>query len=78
MSQKRDEIMEYDKQILELLEKRIESAKVIGDIKRMNGKPIYVPEVEKEKIEKLSAICCFPGLVEAVWPVIMCYTRTVE
>lgn len=78
MSQKRNEIMEYDIQILSLLEQRIEAAKVIGDIKRMNGKPIYVPEVEREKIEKLSAASGYPGLVEAVWPVIMCYTRSVE
>ena len=76
--EKRDEIQSLDKQILQLLEQRIAAAKVIGDIKKKNGKPIYVPEVEKKKIETLSMASQYPGLVEAIWPVIMCYTRTVE
>lgn len=76
--EKRDEIQSLDKQILQLLEQRIAAAKVIGDIKKKNGKPIYAPEVEKKKIETLSEASQYPGLVEAIWPVIMCYTRTVE
>lgn len=78
MTEHRDKIQAYDLQILQLLEQRIESAKAIGEVKKRNNKPIYAPEVEKTKIEKLSAICKYPGLVEAIWPVIMCYTRTVE
>lgn len=78
MTEHRDKIQTYDLQILQLLEQRIESAKAIGEVKKRNNKPIYAPEVEKTKIEKLSAICEYPGLVEAIWPVIMCYTRTVE
>ena len=74
----RDEIQEVDKKLLSLLEKRIKIAKQIGDIKRENNKPFYVPEVEKKKIEKLASICEFPGLVETLWPMIMCYTRSVE
>ena len=76
--QKRDEIQEIDKNIICLLIKRIAAAKVIGDIKRKNNKPIYVPEVEKQKIETLAEYCGMPGLVETIWPVIMCYTRSVE
>lgn len=75
---KRDEIAQIDQELLSLLQKRVAAAKVIGDIKKKNGKPIYVPEVEKSKIELLSAQCSYPGLVEAIWPVIMCYTRSVE
>ena len=74
----RDGIQAVDEQILELLEERIKFAKAIGEIKKKNGKPIYVPEVEKQKIEKLSAICSRPGMVETIWPVIMCYTRSIE
>ena len=75
---KRDEIAQIDQELLSLLQKRVAAAKVIGDIKKKNGKPIYVPEVEKSKIELLSTQCSYPGLVEAIWPVIMCYTRSVE
>lgn len=74
----RDSIQAIDEQILQLLEQRISFGKEIGEIKKKNGKPIYVPEIEKQKIEKLSAICSRPGMVETIWPVIMCYTRSIE
>lgn len=78
MIAKRQEIAEYNTQILELLEKRIAAAQEIGAIKRMNNKPLYVPEVEKEKIAALAQKSSYPGLVETLWPVIMCYTRSIE
>lgn len=78
LEKQRDLIQSLDIEILALLEKRIEAAKVIGDIKKRNNKPIYVPEVENKKISALSAKSAYPGLVETIWPVIMCYTRSVE
>ena len=78
ITEKRNFIQKTDEQILHLIEQRIEAAKVIGDIKKKNGKPIYATDVEKAKIEKLSTLSNYPGLVEAIWPVIMCYTRTIE
>ena len=74
----RDNIQIIDKQLVNLLCERIHFAKEIGEIKKKNGKPIYVPEVEKQKIETLAEYCGMPGLVETIWPVIMCYTRSVE
>lgn len=74
----RDNIQTIDKQLVNLLCERIHFAKEIGEIKKKNGKPIYVPEVEKQKIETLAEYCGMPGLVETIWPVIMCYTRSVE
>lgn len=78
LNELRLEISAIDRDILGLLEERMASAKVVGDIKKIYNKPFYVPEVEKKKIKELSAECRYPGLVEAIWPVIMCYTRTVE
>lgn len=78
MATKRQEIARYDTQILELLERRIAAAQEIGAVKRMNNKPLYNPEVEREKIAALAKNCSHPGLVETIWPVIMCYTRSVE
>jgi chorismate mutase len=74
----RDNIQQIDKQLVDMLCERIHFAKEIGEIKKKNGKPIYVPEVEKQKIETLAEYCGTPGLVETIWPVIMCYTRSVE
>ena len=74
----RDNIQTIDKQLVNLLCERIHFAKEIGEIKKKNGKPIYVPEVEKQKIETLAEYCGMPGLVETIWPVIMCYTRSIE
>ena len=67
-----------DADILRLLEERIDAVKKVGAIKEIYDVPIYVPEVEKKKIETLSARCSYPGLVETIWPVIMCYARSVE
>ena len=74
----RDNIQQIDKQLVDMLCERVHFAKKIGEIKKKSGKPIYVPEVEKKKIEELSSLSAYPGLVEAIWPVIMCYTRSVE
>lgn len=67
-----------DTDILHLLEERIDAVKQVGAIKELYNAPIYVPEVEKRKIETLAATCKYPGLVETIWPVIMCYARSVE
>jgi chorismate mutase/prephenate dehydratase len=71
-------IQETDAELLKLLEKRIGYVKQVGEYKAERNLPIYVPEVEKRKIEALSAECTYPGLVETIWPVIMCYARSVE
>ncbi len=49
----RKEIDQIDKQILELLKRRAKVAKKIGEIKRSKGLKIYIPEREKEILEKL-------------------------
>ena len=71
-------IQETDTELLKLLEKRIGYVKQVGEYKAERNLPIYVPEVERRKIETLSAECAYPGLVETIWPVIMCYARSVE
>lgn len=74
----RTSIQMVDADILRLLEERIGYVLRVGEIKNIYDAPIYVPEVEKKKIETLSAACSYPGLVETIWPVIMCYARSVE
>ena len=74
----RTSIQMVDADILRLLEERIGYVLRVGEIKNIYDAPIYVPEVEKKKIETLSAACSYPGLVETIWPVIMWYARSVE
>ena len=74
----RTSIQMVDADILRLLEERMGYVLRVGEIKNEYNAPIYVPEVEKKKIETLSARCTYPGLVETIWPVIMCYARSVE
>ena len=74
----RTSIQMVDADILRLLEERSGYVLRVGEIKNIYDAPIYVPEVEKKKIETLSAACSYPGLVETIWPVIMCYARSVE
>ena len=74
----RTSIQMVDADILRLLEERIGYVLRVGEIKNIYDAPIYVPEVEKKKIETLSAACSYPGLVETIWPVIMFYARSVE
>ncbi len=74
----RTSIQMVDADILRLLEERMGYVLRVGEIKNEYNAPIYVPEVEKKKIETLSARCAYPGLVETIWPVIMCYARSVE
>ena len=74
----RTSIQMVDADILRLLEERMGYVLRVGEIKNEYNAPIYAPEVEKKKIETLSARCAYPGLVETIWPVIMCYARSVE
>ena len=49
----RKEIDEADRLILDAFERRINAGRRIGELKRLEGKPVYDPVREKEKIEDL-------------------------
>jgi len=44
----RRKIDEMDEQIVELIGKRAEAAKAIGDLKRQAGLPVYEPQRERD------------------------------
>ena len=44
----RKKIDEMDEQIVELIGKRAEAAKAIGDLKRQTGLPVYEPQRERD------------------------------
>lgn len=78
LSQGRRAIQEIDEQIVELLNIRFFHCRNIMKLKRANGKPLFDPEVEAQKIKTLSLCSDYKGMVEAIWPVIMCYAKTLE
>jgi chorismate mutase len=52
----RQKIDEMDEQIVELISKRAEAAKAIGDIKRQSTLPVYEPQRETEVFEHVKRV----------------------
>ncbi|MBI2015708.1 MAG: prephenate dehydratase [Candidatus Rokubacteria bacterium] len=74
-------INELDNQILQLLTQRAEAALRIGDLKRRQEAPIYVPEREAEILRRLAAANPGPLPAEAVvaiWREILSGCRALE
>jgi chorismate mutase / prephenate dehydratase len=62
----RSRINDIDNQILNLLNQRAEAALRIGDLKRRQEAPSYVPEREAELLTRLTAAARGPLPAEAV------------
>lgn len=71
----RNEIAAYDEQIVRLLDKRVQLAKNLVELKKEHSRPAYTPIVEEKKIEYLSTLTSYPDLIKMVWPMIMGYSR---
>jgi chorismate mutase len=52
----RQQIDEMDEQIVQLISKRAEAAKAIGDIKRQGTLPVYEPQREKHVFEHVKRV----------------------
>ena len=52
----RSKIDEMDEQIVELINKRAEAAKAIGDLKRKAGMPVYEPQRERDVFEHVKRV----------------------
>jgi chorismate mutase len=52
----RKKIDEMDEQIVELINKRAEAAKAIGDLKRKVGLPVYEPQRERDVFEHVKKV----------------------
>src|SRR5262245_34729054 len=77
----RSRIDDLDNQILNLLNQRAEAARSIGDLKRRQDAPSYVPERESEILRRLTAVNRGPlpkTTVHAVWTEILSKCRTLE
>jgi chorismate mutase / prephenate dehydratase len=77
----RTRINNLDTQILHLLNQRAEAAQAIGDLKRRQGMPSYVPEREAEILRRLQAAAAGPlpaESVESIWREILSACRQLE
>lgn len=77
----RTRINNLDDQILTLLTQRAEAALQIGDLKRRQDMPSYVPERETEILRRLAQINpgpLTPAAVEAIWREILSGCRQLE
>jgi chorismate mutase/prephenate dehydratase len=77
----RSRINDIDNQILQLLNQRAEAALQIGDLKRRQDAPSYVPEREAEILARLTAARRGPlpaEAVSAVWREILSACRALE
>ncbi len=77
----RSRINELDNQILHLLNQRAEAALRIGDLKRRQDGPSYVPEREAEILARLTSLTAGPlpaDAVRAIWGEILSGCRALE
>ncbi|MBI3637081.1 MAG: prephenate dehydratase [Candidatus Rokubacteria bacterium] len=77
----RSRINELDNQILKLLNQRAEAALKIGDLKRRQDTPSYVPERETEIVTRLTADNGGPlpaDTIRAIWREILSGCRALE
>ena len=71
----RNEIAAYDEQLVRLLDKRVQLAKSLVELKKEHSRPAYTPIVEEKKIEYLSTLTSYPDLIKMVLPMVMGYSR---
>ena len=77
----RTRINDLDNQILNLLNQRAEAALQIGNLKRRQGTPSYVPEREAEILRQLSALNHGPLTADnlaAIWREVLSACRALE
>ena len=81
LSQLRTEIDAVDRELIEVLNRRAALANEVGELKRVDGSPVYRPDREAEVINKLQA--ANPGPLKArnvatIWREIMSACRALE
>jgi len=80
----RDTLDTIDDKILELLDKRMETVKQVGDLKAKSGGSIYRPQREKEIIDRLTInakkidSCLTKEAIEALFLEIFAVSRNIE
>ena len=74
----RNEIDIIDAQLIDLLNRRYYYCVEIGKLKKGRGTMVRDAIRERQIIDTLSENAWHPGMVEAVWPAIMAFSRELQ
>ena len=74
----RAEIDIIDKELVELFNRRFAACIVIGEEKKKSDAVVFDPTREQKIITRLTAFAEHPGMVDALWPHIMAYSRSLQ
>ncbi len=74
----RNEIDVIDAQLIDLLNRRYCYCVEIGNLKKGQGTMVHDAIRERKIIDTLSENEWHPGMVEAVWPAIMAFSRELQ
>lgn len=74
----RNEIDIIDAQLIDLLNRRYCYCVEIGNLKKEQGTMVRDAIRERQIIDTLSEDAWHPGMVEAVWPAIMAFSRELQ
>ena len=74
----REHIDKIDNRLVELLNLRFTFCKMIGQEKKRINVQTYDPNREQAIIDKLSQDEEYPGMVEALWPAIMDFSKSLQ
>jgi monofunctional chorismate mutase len=78
IEQLRNEIDNIDLQLVSLLNLRYSYCNEIGKIKKEQGIAVLDSNREQEIIDKLSKEEKYDGMVEALWPIIMSFSKSLQ
>ncbi len=74
----RNKIDVIDTQLVDLLNHRYTYCIEIGKLKKEQNTAVLDSNREQKIIDKLSEDEWYPGMIEAVWPTIMAYSKSLQ
>ena len=74
----RQEIANIDNQLIELFNERFTYSQLIGKEKKLYALPVMNLDLENKIMERLTEKEKYSGTVEAIWPNIFNFSRTLQ
>lgn len=74
----RAEIDVIDKELVELLNRRFDACVAIGEEKKKNDGIVFDPAREQRIMTRLNAFSEYGGMVDAIWPHIMAFSKSLQ
>ena len=74
----RQEIDTIDTELVSLLNRRYAACLEIGKLKKNTGTVVLDSNREQKIIDRLGQLSNYPGMIEALWPTIMAFSRNLQ